>query len=193
MFESSIGHVTDQESRLFSKFHKASEKSTQWLKRYRRGVSGSQHELSDDLLNIHQETRLLSEIKDIQDELNIIAVVLDSQMLVLEEFHKNIADELRLEGSRKSTDGVIKEIRRRFQEQERLLEVHQNDLIRMDKQAHGIHGSLTNLLDLKQKHSNALEARFAREQAIIAAKQGMHHFCFVRNSYRWLFQRAFNN
>ncbi|KAI7783060.1 hypothetical protein LA080_012513 [Diaporthe eres] len=172
MFESSIGHVTDQESRLFSKFHRASEKSTQWLKRYRRGISGSQHELSDDLLNIHQETRLLSEIKDIQDELNIIAVVLYSQMLVLEEFNKNITDELRLDGSRKTTDDVIKEIRRRFQEQEHLLEVHQNDLDRMDKQAHGIHGSLTNLLDLKQKHSNALEARFAREQAIIAAKQG---------------------
>ncbi|KAL2287684.1 hypothetical protein FJTKL_05055 [Diaporthe vaccinii] len=179
MFESSIGHVTDQESRLFSKFHRASEKSTQWLKRYRRGISGSQHELSDDLLNIHQETRLLSEIKDIQDELNIIAVVLYSQMLVLEEFNKNITDELRLDGSRKTTDDVIKEIRRRFQEQEHLLEVHQNDLDRMDKQAHGIHGSLTNLLDLKQKHSNALEARFAREQAIIAAKQGQTIMVFT--------------
>lgn len=175
MFESSIGHVTDQESRLFSKFHKASEKSTQWLRRYRHGTESSvEHELSDDLLNIHQETRLLSEIKDIQDELNIIAVVLDSQMLVLEEFQKNIIDELRPEGSRKSTDGVIKEIRRRFQDQERLLEVHQNDLIRMDKQARSIYDSLTNLLDLKQKHSNALEARFAREQAIIAAKQGIY-------------------
>lgn len=97
MFESSIGHVTDQESRLFSKFHQASEKSTQWLKRYRRGASGSQHELSDDLLNIHQETRLLSEIKDIQDELHIISVVLKYQINVLEEFQKNITDELRLE------------------------------------------------------------------------------------------------
>jgi Mg2+ and Co2+ transporter CorA len=176
MFESSIGHVTDQESRLFSKFHKASEKSTQWLKHYRRGASRSQHELSDDLLNIHQETRLLAEIKDIQDELNIIDMVLDSQRHVLKEFQKNITDELRVEGSRKTTDGVIKEIRRRFQEQERLLEVHQNDLDRMDGQAHGIYSSLTNLLDLKQKHSNALEARFAREQAIIAAKQGMSDF-----------------
>ncbi|KAJ0118418.1 hypothetical protein J7T55_009201 [Diaporthe amygdali] len=180
MFESSIGHVTDQESRLFSKFHKASEKSTQWLRRYRHGTESSvEHELSDDLLNIHQETRLLSEIKDIQDELNIIAVVLDSQMLVLEEFQKNIIDELRPEGSRKSTDGVIKEIRRRFQDQERLLEVHQNDLIRMDKQARSIYDSLTNLLDLKQKHSNALEARFAREQAIIAAKQGQTIMVFT--------------
>lgn len=173
MFESSIGHVTDQESRLFSKFHQASEKSTQWLKRYRRGASGSQHELSDDLLNIHQETRLLSEIKDIQDELHIISVVLKYQINVLEEFQKNITDELRLEGSRKTTDGVIKEIRRRFDEQDRLLDVHHEDLERMYKQAQGIYSSLTNLLDLKQKHSNALEARFAREQAIIAAKQGM--------------------
>jgi hypothetical protein len=133
MFESSVGHVTDQESRLFSKFHKASEKSTQWLKRYRRGASRSQHELSDDILNIHQETRLLAETKDIQDELNIIDMVLDSQRLVLKEFQKNITDELRVEGSRKTTDGVIKEIRQRFQEQERLLEVHQNDLDRIGR------------------------------------------------------------
>jgi ankyrin repeat protein len=170
MFESSIGHVTDQESRLFSKFHKASEKSTQWL----RGGRVSGHESSDDLLTIHQETRLLSEIKDIQDELMIISVVLESQTHVLDEFQKNITDELRPEGSRKATDGVVKEFRRRFEEQERLLEVHVNDLERMYRLAQGIYSSLTNLLDLKQKHSNALEARFAREQAIIAAKQGMH-------------------
>ncbi|POS74046.1 ankyrin repeat and protein kinase domain-containing protein 1 [Diaporthe helianthi] len=180
MFESSIGHITDQESRLFSNFLKASEKSTQWLKRYRRGTSGSQHDnLSDDLLNIHQETKLLAEIKDIQDELNIIDVVLSSQVNVLKEFQNNITDELRVEGSRRTTDGVIKEIRRRFQEQERLLEVHQNDLDRMEEQADSIYSSLTNLLDLKQKHSNALEARFAREQAIIAAKQGQTIMIFT--------------
>lgn len=174
MFESSIGNVTEKESQLFNKFHRASERSTQWLKRHRRGSENNfEHEFSDDLLNIHQETRLLAEVKDIQDELNIIAVVLNSQILVLEDLQHNIVEELSPEGSRKATESVIKEIKRRFEEQQRLIRVHRNDIVRMNEQAAGIYDGLTNLLDLKQKHSNALEARFAREQAITAAKQGM--------------------
>lgn len=180
MFESSIGTVTDKESQLFSKFHRASERSTQWVKRYRRGSDDNmEHEFTDDLLNIHQETKLLAEIKDIQDELKIIAVVLDSQILVLEDLMINITEELSLEGTRKSTDGVIKEIKRRFEEQQRLILVHRNDIVRMNNQAASIYDGLTNLLDLKQKHSNALEARFAREQAISAAKQGQTVMVFT--------------
>lgn len=174
MFESSIGSVTDKESQLFSRFHRASERSTQWLKRHDGGGdSNFEHESSDSLLNIYKETRLLAEVKDIQDELNIIAVILDSQILVLEDFQKNITEELSLEGNRKATDGIIKDIRRRFDEQQRLIRAHRNDIVRMNNQGASIYDGLTNLLDLKQKHSNALEARFAREQAIIAAKQGM--------------------
>lgn len=174
MFESSIGNVTNEESKLFSKFNKASEQSTQWLNRYRRGGDDQfEHEFSDDLLNIHQETKMLAEIKDIQDELNIIGVVLRSQYLVLEEFQNGIEQELQVEGgSRKTTEPILKDIKRRCQEQLRLITMHGDDVERMNEQGRGIYNSLTNLLDLKQKHSNALEARFAREQAIIAAKQG---------------------
>lgn len=175
MFESSIGSVTDEEGKLFSKFKAASEESTKWLHRHRRGSKGQQieHEFSDDLLNIHQETRLLVEIKDIQDELTILTVVLHSQAFVLQEFQKNIEEELRAEGAtRKAADLVLKDIRRHFQEQLHLIAIHRDDIYRMSDQAKEIYLSLTNLLDLKQKHSNALEARFAREQALIAAKQG---------------------
>lgn len=174
MFESSIGNATNEESKLFDKFNSASEQSTKWLDRYRRGSDKQfEHEISDDLLNIHQETKLLAEIKDIQDELNIIRVVLHSQMLVLGQFEQNIEQELRVDGSRKTTEPILKDIKRRFQEQMGLISVHHDDINRMNDQGRGIYLSLTNLLDLKQKHSNALEARFAREQAIIAAKQGL--------------------
>lgn len=176
MFESSIGSVTDQEGKLFSKFKTASEESTKWLHRHRHRretKAQTEHEFSDDLLNIHQETKLLVEIKDIQDELTILTTVLHSQRLVLEKFETNIEEELRTEGAtRKATDLVLKDIRRHFQEQLQLINVHRNDIERMYDQAKDIYLSLTNLLDLKQKHSNALEARFAREQALIAAKQG---------------------
>lgn len=176
MFESSIGSVTDQEGKLFSKFKTASEESTKWLNRHRhrRGSKDEiEHEFSDDLLNIHEETRLLVEIKDIQDELTILTGVLHSQALMLQELQKNIEEELRTEGAtRKATDLVLKDIRRHFQEQLHLITVSRDDIYRMNDQAKEIYLSLTNLLDLKQKHSNALEARFAREQALIAAKQG---------------------
>lgn len=178
MFESSIGNVTDQEGKLFSKFKAASEEATKWLHRNRGGSAGElEHDFSDDLLNIHQETKLLVEIKDIQDELNILMGILNSQMNVLGVFQKNIEDELlQPEVNRKVMDPLIKDIRRHFNEQSRLITVHHDDIFRMNEQSKEIYLSLTNLLDLKQKHSNALEARFAREQAHNAAKQGIIYY-----------------
>ncbi|PSS00996.1 hypothetical protein BD289DRAFT_423157 [Coniella lustricola] len=180
MFESSIGNVTDKESQLFSKFNKASEKAMAWLKYARRNNDEQYDEkFADDLLNIHSETMLLAEIKDIQDELNIIDEVLRLQSSVLEKLQLNIEQELRIEGSRKITDLILKDIKNRYQEQMRLITERHHDIERMCDQASGITMSLTNLLDLKQKHSNALEARFAREQAIIAAKQGQTIMVFT--------------
>lgn len=188
MFESSIGSVTDKESQLFSRFHKASAESAKWLAHHRRGASkglapasrhAEDHVFPDALLNIDEETNRLAEIKDIRDELNIIAVIIDSQMLILEEFENHITDELRAEGSRKSTDAIVAEIRKRSREHRRLLQVHRKDIERMDHQAGTIYMSLTHLLDLKQKHINALEARFARDQAVIAAKQGQTIMVFT--------------
>lgn len=102
----------------------------------------------------------------------MLATVLDSQNAVLEDFYQNIEQEIRTEGSRRSMEPVLKDLKRRHQEQMRLIKTYRSDIVKMDEQAGNILFSLTNLLDLKQKHSNALEARFAREQAIIAGKQG---------------------
>lgn len=49
----------------------------------------------------------------------------------------------------------------------------------MDKQASGIYTSLTHLLDLKQKHANAFEARFARDLAALTAHQGQTILVFT--------------
>ncbi len=174
MFVSSIGNVTNKESQLFERFNQASIKSAEWLHQH-RGQQGRHHPTSplgvgddlkqeaifpDALLDIGTETRLLAEIKDIRDELNIIGVILANQMSILEEFENSIIDELRVEGSRKATDSISWEIRKRSREQRRLLETHSKDVDRMDRQAENILINLTHLLDLKQKHSNALEARF---------------------------------
>lgn len=189
MFESSIGTVTDRESQLFSNFNSASAQSAQWTRRSRQRpkvpnvssdqMAGEDHMYPDALLDISVETSLLAEIKDIRDELNILGVIIDSQLHVLSEFEGCIIGELRTEGSRRSTEGIIFEIKKRSREQWRLLEVHQKDINRMDQQAQSIYMSLTHLLDLKQKHSNALEARFASVQAEIAARQGQTIMVFT--------------
>ena len=92
------------------------------------------------------------------------------------------------------------EIKRRIKEQQRLVELHLKDVERMDKQAEGIYTSvllslppsylfihypltllpqLTHLLDLKQKHANAFEARFARDQATFTGRQGQTIMVFT--------------
>jgi len=193
MFESSIGHVTNRETQLFSRFNVASSLSGKWLRQNRQRQEGT-HIIaklrksqitdpifSDVLLDIGVETALLAEIKDIRDELNIITVVLANQTNVLDEFEGHTIEELRASDgvSRRATDGIVHEIRKRSREQRRLLDQHRKDVDRMDRQAEGIYMSLTHLLDLKQKHSNALEARFARDQAVIAAKQGQTIMVFT--------------
>ncbi len=121
-------------------------------------------------------TRLLAEIKDIRDELNMIRMVLQSQTQAMGEF----ADRTRGRSSsgRKSDEAA-------------------------DMQASGATSSsrsstrtsptssawthtptssttrLTHLLDLKQKHSNAFEARFARAQAVLQARQGQTIMVFT--------------
>ncbi|OTA93207.1 hypothetical protein M434DRAFT_309396 [Hypoxylon sp. CO27-5] len=204
MFESSIGLVTDRESQLFSRFNRASAQSAQWLQfhRRRRSISGAtrlpsfgsrdQYEGSsnqfdqfpDALLDIGVETSLLAEIKDIRDELGIISGLLEAQLFSLADFEGLITEELRSNeppnpNQRRATDAAVSEIRKRSREQLRGLEVRQKDIWRMDHQAGSLYQNLTDLLDLKQKHSNALEARFAGDQAVIAAKQGQTIMVFT--------------
>ncbi|QDS71946.1 hypothetical protein FKW77_000869 [Venturia effusa] len=192
MFESSIGKVTNQETKLFSSFNIASAQATKWLRTHRRARGSrlapgdrlkpgereqdydSEPVFVDKLLEIGTETKLLAEIKDIKDELRILDMVLQSQLHVLPGLADHIVDEL---GGRNSPQG--REIERRKREQLKLIEVHIKDLERMRGQATSVEASLAHLLDLKQKHANAFEARFARDQAQLTAKQGQTILVFT--------------
>jgi len=172
MFESSIGNVTNEESRLFDRFDRASVAAGKWLKTHRNqrgfriftGASDRDPRFQDALLDIGVETRLLAEIKDIRDELMMIRMVLVHQHQKLPDFADFISDEV----GKKSDEAW--EIRIRSKEQLKIVKMHIDDVDRMDRQAEGIYMSLLNLLDLKQKHANAFEARFGRDQAILSAR-----------------------
>ncbi|KAL1979537.1 hypothetical protein VTN96DRAFT_5584 [Rasamsonia emersonii] len=197
MFEASVGIATDRETVLFNEFNIASAQASEWLKHHRQSSRfslnlesmsrdrrdsqtedncmdetwdaeeewGEQPLFVDKLLDIGQETDLLAEAKDIRDELNMIRTVLEYQKQVLFDLQEAICD-IYLEEHRSQ-----QEIKKRFREQQRIIDMHVKDVDRMDKQTERIYDSITDLLDLKQKHANAFEARFARDQAAGTTRQ----------------------
>ncbi|KAL4895752.1 hypothetical protein BDV59DRAFT_173086 [Aspergillus ambiguus] len=196
MFEASIGIATDRETMLFNRFNRASAQASDWLKNHRKLSRFKQDTPADDskggpqfmmlqedttvaaaaadeeplfvdnLLDIGQETDLLSEAKDIRDELGMIRTVLEHQQNVLDDFYGAICEIYH--GQQRSQY----EVKKRFKEQQRTIDMHLKDISRMDHQAERIYSSITDLLDLKQKHANAFEARFARDQAAGTTRQG---------------------
>jgi hypothetical protein len=70
---------TDRESKVFNKFAAKSKK-----KRSQHQDADSPND-SEELYNIDEEIELLKEIKDIQDELHTLFVLLDTQTGVLEQ------------------------------------------------------------------------------------------------------------
>jgi Mg2+ and Co2+ transporter CorA len=194
MFESSIGSATDRETMLFKEFNTASAQASAWLQHHRRPNRFSRYLFKDEkreahptknhnvpeeilhgpplfvdkLLDIGQETDLLAETKDIRDELNMIAKVLSDQQSVLPSLLDSITDIFR------SASPALPqfEIKKRFKDQLKAIELHLKDIERMDRQAQRIYKSITDMLDLKQKHANAFEARFARDSAAGTARQG---------------------
>ncbi|KAH8679781.1 ankyrin [Tricladium varicosporioides] len=203
MFESSIGNATDRETILFKQFNSASAQASAWLRHHRRLNSPSMarqvahdHDIRerdmkalgenynfddftrgpvfiDRLLDIGEETDLLAETKDIRDELNMIKKVLDDQASVLPSLELAILDIFKEE--QKSQQ----EVKRRFADQLKAITVRLKDIDRMDRQAERIYASITDMLDLKQKHANAFEARFARDQATSTARQSQTIMVFT--------------
>jgi len=197
MFEASIGSATDRETILFKEFNTASAQASAWLHYHRRTNRFSVLQAGEDaarkseekkfkfddttkgtlfvdkLLDIGQETDLLAETKDIRDELNMIKKVLEDQALVLPDLESSIC-EIYAESQTSQ-----KEVKKRFRDQLKTIEMHIKDIDRMDKQAERIYNSITDMLDLKQKHANAFEARFARDQATGTARQSQTIMVFT--------------
>jgi ankyrin repeat protein len=179
MFEAFISSANDRETHLFKEFNEASAQASAWLQYRRRHHcfsvlhsndsakrKGTEEKFKfgvsrgplfvDKLLDIGQETDLLAETKDIRDKLDMIKKVLEDQTLVVPDLESSIC-EIYAESQTSQ-----KEVKKRFKEQLKTIEMHIKDIDRMDKQAERIYNSITDMLDLKQKHANAFEARFAR-------------------------------
>ncbi|KAL3441678.1 hypothetical protein BJX65DRAFT_299579 [Aspergillus insuetus] len=171
MFQASVGIAAGREAELSAELWSASSAASAWLKRHGKEQNP---EFFDKFLDFGPETRLLAETKDIQDELNMLSAVLESQQLVLAELGPRL---LELCGPPLDDEGAS--VTRKFEEQRKLVELHLQDLQRLDRQAAYVYDSASRLLDLKQKHANPFEARLAREQAAGAARTGKTGMVFT--------------
>ena len=93
----------------------------------------------DTLLDIGEETALLAEAKDIRDELNMISMVLKHQVSILDDMTNALLEEAKGPHNQQ----MQSEIKKRFKEQHKVVDVHLKDVERMDKQAEGIYTSVS--------------------------------------------------
>lgn len=126
----------------------------EWLKQDEEGTEpGGTNRFVDRLLNIAKEARLLVECKDIQDELGILTMVLRQQKGTLHEMERSFAEALAADEDKRY------DLSTKLAQQKALIDLHLLDIERMDRAAKAVNISLTQVLDLKQKHANALEVR----------------------------------
>jgi hypothetical protein len=130
----------------------------EWLKQDEEGIEpGGTNRFVDRLLNIAKEARLLVECKDIQDELEILTMILRQQRGTLHEMENSFVEALAADGEKRL------DLSRKLAQQKALVDLHLLDIDRMFKQAKSVNISLTQVLDLKQKHANALEVSISHD------------------------------
>ncbi|KAK4221999.1 hypothetical protein QBC38DRAFT_490929 [Podospora fimiseda] len=188
VFENPLTKLVTRETLLFTRFRAVSKQSRRWLevrKDATKGKSGSQraahtdrammgkdYTVLDDLLDIGEETEMLTGLKDLQEQINIVKSLVYSQITLLTETNNALKRTLSDENSKDEMDTISKNTIQQ-------LEARKRDLDRMDSRAKTLQNNLTSLLDLERIQSNVLEAKFARDQAVLAARQGQTILMFT--------------
>ena len=199
MFEGWIGAAMDDEVKLFERFKQDSKNASEWLRNPRslRDIQRRQRKkfmppivpspefkvikrpdeatydpsssFVENLLDIGWETELLGEIKDIRDELDMLSLVFERQ----EQVMPGIQDAIEAIGKQQNWLPATRDkFGKAFQDHRKTVSHPQKDIQRMERQAKRMYSSIRDLLDLKQKHANAIEARYAREQTDDTSRQG---------------------
>ncbi|TPX21918.1 hypothetical protein DIZ76_015883 [Coccidioides immitis] len=144
-FERSIGDVIDQETQCFQSFAKS--------------LTNKSPRETDAVFSITKEATLLAEIKDISDELGILKMVLHDQQEPREILAQTIARHRTKDTNVKDKTNDSPWARNT------VLGSHLSRIKLMESLAERSYQALYNLLDLKQKQANVLEALSSRKQA----------------------------
>jgi hypothetical protein len=147
---------------------KARPKRTFSVLSSREDIDMHRHDFVENLLDIGSETALLKEVKDIQDELHMLLLVFQHQLQVLPSMESAMRE---IWTQERWSTAAKRRIEKAFDDHRRTIVYPRTDVERMEKQTHRIYKSITDLLDLKQKHANAIEARYAREQTEATSRQ----------------------
>lgn len=124
-------------------------------------------EVLDKFLKIDDETKLLIDVKDIQDEISTILLVLNDQKDVL----KKVVTELKILAPSLNESS--------FWDKHQMIANNIRDFEKMEGQAKKTYDALNHLLELKTRQANAWEARFARKGGEEVARQGKTIFWFT--------------
>ncbi|KAH7364679.1 hypothetical protein BKA65DRAFT_533237 [Rhexocercosporidium sp. MPI-PUGE-AT-0058] len=141
VYESAIAAVTDMETKMFRNF------AVRWKAKRMTSISTTLPDHPGELYNIDEEIEQLKEIKDIQDELHIMSVLLENQASVLRQATKMSAPTDI--SSLKDGDAIT-------------TSVSATSLERTLSMARQVNIALNHLLDLKQKQANFSAAQSAR-------------------------------
>ena len=126
----------------------------------------------ENLLDIGWETKLVEEVKDIKDELGMLSLIFERQEYVRQGIRDAI-ESIRAQNKFKPWPALAQQkFKNACEDHERTISQPAKDIDRMKKQVDGLYDSVRDLLDLKQKHANAIEARYAREQTDDTSRQG---------------------
>ncbi|KAI1876265.1 uncharacterized protein JN550_001761 [Neoarthrinium moseri] len=136
IYEDAIGNLANRESSLFRNFSDSLTKARD------RGAGGGESER----YAINEEIKLLDDIKDIRDELNMIRTIFETQIAAARDPYM-------------------------FRIFSMLVTNRLGDIARLDQFASRTQEALSHILDLKQKQTNAEEAHFLSVQNIESGKQ----------------------
>ncbi|KAK8014933.1 hypothetical protein PG990_008229 [Apiospora arundinis] len=152
-FESAIATAANREVELFDEFTS--------------GLADTDRTPGGDGMNIKEEVELLREIKDIEDELQLIMGVFRTQSELLNRTLDFL--EAEFAGQR---DPKSREIMELVVSYEHLMTNQFKDLEKLVRESKMVHDNVNHLLDLKQKDANLSEAIWARKASESATSQG---------------------
>jgi Mg2+ and Co2+ transporter CorA len=166
----------DDETTLFDEFDRLSKQLNLDEKLLSSEKSA---EVLDQFLKIDDETKLLIDVKDIQDEISTILLILNDQMDVLEKISLELKTGFSPSLPSISATATTSFDEVRFWEKHQMIANNIRDFQKMEGQAKKTYDALNHLLELKTRQANAWEARFARKGGEEVARQGKTIFWFT--------------
>lgn len=186
MFESSIGNTLNTEVALYTRFQTASKSifeelassSHETRQNAKQGSTDDKSTFAKRHLDITGETKLLREVKDINDELGIIQKLFEVQARVLQEVDKAFES---MEEMFKDDKDIhqIRKAKLLICDQARFRDHAIKEIEGMAKKAHIIYANTKDLLNLEQLRAQSIEAWFARSRAESTARQGQTIMVFT--------------